>query len=578
MCLASLLSPVAAVTTVCAAENPAVEFEGAPAGLEKTLRLVSRIASTDSTHPTRTALARAAKSDAAALTDALKSAGYYNARAAYRLEAAKDGGERRKVIFDLTPGEKFTVIAYDIVYEDDAFERPTTLTAAGLAADGDAAGAAIRDIQLAFLAHLWESGFPAAEIVERHVAADFDAATARAILTFKSGPKALFGDAVLSGDLRTKPAYLRKLTTWQKGEEFDRSKILTYRDRLAATGLFSSVNVAPGAPQENGEAPVLVTLEERKRRTIGAGLSYSTAQGPGARIFFENRNIFRRGENLRIELRGSELEQAVNFDIARPMPTLPGELFGAFTFRNQTTDAFDARSVGASGGVAKRWLDDRLETRASLAFETSKIKQNGTEERTNFLFLPLSVVWDNEDDALDPRKGVRASWTVTPYTGSDTFVQSQASARARVLFGKDDRFTLAGRVAAGATFAESLSGLPLNRRYFSGGGGSVRGFAFQEAGPLDEDGDPVGGRSLLEGSIEARADVTRALQAAAFIDAGSVSDNALPSFSNDYFVSVGAGVRYKTPIGPIRADVAFPLNPRESDRSWQLLIAIGQPF
>ena len=328
----------------------------------------------------------------------------------------------------------------------------------------------------------------------------------------------------------------------------------------------------------DGAAPIIVSLQERKRRSIGAGVSYSTAEGPGGRIFFENRNLFRSGEKLRIELSAAEIEQAITFNFSKPMPTLPGEAFGNFRFRNETTDAFDARTVELAGGLAKKWFDDRLETRAALGLETSKVRDSFGEERTYFVSAPLSATWNSEDDLLNPTRGALASWVVTPYLGTDSFTQSTISVRSRVLFGADKQFTLAGKTSIGATLGSSLDALPRNKRFYAGGGGSIRGYSFQEAGPLDINGDPIGGRSLFEAAMEARFMLTDNIQFATFVDSGTVTSGAVPNFDDPYFIGAGAGVRYFTPIGPVRADIAIPLERRVSDRGFHIFIAIGQPF
>ena len=134
------------------------------------------------------------------------------------------------------------------------------------------------------------------------------------------------------------------------------------------------------------------------------------------------------------------------------------------------------------------------------------------------------------------------------------------------------------RGALAATFGADLGGLPANKRFYAGGGGSVRGYGFQEAGPLDFENKPIGGLSLIEGAIEARAKISQNIQLAAFADAGSVSSTSLPDFGGAFFVGYGGGVRYFTPIGPIRVDVALPLNQRPTDRAYQIFIALGQPF
>lgn len=563
--------------TAFAADSYEVEIRGADDDLSAKLDIISDLKKGLRAYPTVAALRRAARRDADAFDEALTAAGYYLGTTTVTVERREDGAAPL-VIFTIDPGPQFRVADYEILYRDDGDDRPTTLAEANIKPDGSAAGADIRDVQVKFLNHLWDTGYPGAEIVGRRAIALPDTAEASAVFVFATGPKARFGQITIDGLNKTDEDYIAKLKTWEPGAEYERAKIVTFRDRLGESGLFSSISVAPGTPDENGDAPIIVNLEERKRRTIGAGLSWSTAEGPGGRIFFENRNIFGRGENLRIEMRGSEIEQSIDFTARKPLPILPGFAFANFGFSNETTDAFDARSLRLSGGLAKKWLDDRLETRAGLALETSKVETDDTEERTYFVSAPLSVLWDSENDLLQPTKGFRASLTVTPYTGSDTFTQSELSGRYRLFFGAEDRFTLAARAGLGATFGNDLADLPANKRFFVGGGGSVRGFGFQEAGPLDDENTPIGGRSYAIGATELRGMVNDNIQLVGFVDAGTVMASPLPDFKERFFVGYGAGVRYMTAIGPIRFDAAFPLNGRESDRDFQIYIALGQPF
>lgn len=565
------------LSTARAAEDYGLSYSGAEGNLLDTLKILSTLEKQQRTYPTGAALRRAAERDTRAFADALQAAGYYAGKASFRFTPASET-EPAQINFEIETGPAFTVTEYEILYKDEAPDRPGSFEDAKIETDGSAAGAALRDLQLRFLSHLWESGYPAAEIAARRAIANMDKATASAVFVFRSGPKAQFGEPVVDGAEKTNPKYIRTLKTWKVGDEYERSTMARYRDRLAATSLFSTIDISPGVPDETGVAPIYVNLEERKPRTIGAGVSVSTAEGVGGRLFFENRNLFGQGEALNIELRAANIEQSINFDIRKPLPKLPGQAFGNFEFSNETTDAFDARSVAVRGGLAKQWLNDRLETRGALGFETSNVKADGEEERNYFVSTPLSVVWNSENNLLNPTSGVQARFAVTPYTGTDTFTQTELSARSRITAGENNFFTLAGRAAAGATFGSSLDDLPRNKRFYVGGAGSVRGFGFQEAGPLDAENDPIGGRSYIEAAIEARFKVTDDIQIAAFADAGSVSAQNTPDFDEKFFVGVGGGVRYFTPIGPLRADVAFPLDPRESDRNFQIFIAIGQPF
>lgn len=560
-----------------ASTNYSTSIEGAPSSLEDKLALVSELAKGRRDYPTAAALRRAARRDLEALENAMTAAGYYAAKADFSFEPGEDGNAA-KIIFTITPGEPFVITNYRVIYQDDAEGRPETLAAAKIETKSAADGAALRDHQEAFLAYLWNNGFPSAEIISRRTIADFETHQAEAVFVFTSGPRARFGKPEITGLDKTDPDFLLRMQTWETGEEFERAKMTAYSERIRKTGLFSSVEVRPGRIDDEGEAPIIVQVSERKQRTIGAGVSFSTTEGPGGRIFFEHRNLFRHGENLRAELRGSEVEQSANIAITRPMPRIGGESFAALSFLNETTDAFDARSVEISAGLSKKWLENKLETRGAIALETSNVRTDGMEERTYFVSTPLSVIWNSEDDLLDPRKGFRASWSVTPYAGSDYFTQSEMVARGRVHAGKNDAVTIAARAALSGTFGSTFDDLPVNKRYYAGGGGSVRGYGYQEAGPLDADNDPIGGRSRIEGAIEARVKVIKNLQIAGFVDAGSVSAKSLPDFTDEYFIGYGGGVRYLTPIGPIRADIAFPLDKRESDSGFQLYIALGQPF
>ncbi|MEM9014179.1 MAG: BamA/TamA family outer membrane protein [Pseudomonadota bacterium] len=557
------------------AKNVSVRFEGAPGDLAQTFRKVVRLEDAELNFPTRASIRRTAERDATALENALQSAGYYAGDVQYRLNDA-DNDAAPTVIFEIAPGPKFEITNYEIIYLGEAADQPKTLAAANLKPNRSSSGADLQALQKKFLAFLQDNGFPTARIVSRRVTADFESGEATAIFVFESGPRAFFGEAAFNGLQRVNPRFLTKLATWSRDEPYDQSRLSLFRDRLAATQLFSTIDVNVRDVAENGEADIVADLVERKHRTIGAGLSYSTAEGPGARLYFENRNIFGQGENFRVEIEGSQITQSIDFDISKPMPLFPGALFANFQFSNETTDAFDARTLTLAGGANKRWFGDRLTTQAALALETSKIEDDDGEERTYFASLPLSAIWDSENDLLNPTSGVRAGVSVTPFTGSATFTQAEAFARSRVEVG--ETFLVAARAGVGATLGGAFNDVPINKRFFAGGGGSVRGFGFQLAGPLDGDGDPIGGRSLIEAAVEIRAKVSQNIQLAAFIDTGSVSTDATPDFGGQFFTGVGGGVRYVTPIGPVRIDIAFPLDKRESDRSIQFYIAIGQPF
>lgn len=584
----SLLVSIGAVVLpakAIAAETYEVVYEGAPNGLEEKLQKLTNLSLERRPYPTAAAVRRVGEEDLEIVRKALDAAGYYGAKVAFRIEGENVDATKLRAIFTIDPGEPFRIVEHKIVYEDAGGpERPATFEAADVKVSDRADGATLEQNHQRFVAELWATGYPAARMTARRADARLAEGTADAVYSVESGPRARFAGVLIDGDVNTDRGFLAKLKTWEEGELFDRAKLVDYRDRLAKLGTFSSIEVAPGAVDEAGAAPVKVSLVERERRTVGAGLSYSTSEGPGGRLFLEYRNLFRHAERARAEIEASEVEQSITFDVERPLPGFPGSAFANFAFTNETTDAFKARSLELGAGLAKNWLQERFETRAGLALETSKVEPNLAqtatikEERNYFVSVPLSATWDTEDDPLRLDKGMRVSLYATPYFGSDQFTRLEAAGRSRLNFGDRDRFMLAGRVRVAATAGEALRTLPVNKRVYSGGGSSVRGYDYQAVGPLDANGVPIGGRSAVEAAIEARAIIVKRVQLAAFVDAGAVYSESFPNFTGDYLVGAGIGVRYLSTIGPLRLDVAAPLEKRPTDRNFQIYISLGQPF
>ncbi len=583
--LRTVLAAALLYATSASAADYAVRYEGAPAEVAGKLELLTNLSLARRSYPTLTTLRRAAAADVDIIQRALTAAGYFDASISFRIEPGVSASGIPTVIFGIEPGARFQIARHVIIYDDDgSTERPATFEEAGIDLDARADGATLEKNQQRLLEYLWREGYPGAQNVARRADARLAEQTADAVYTVASGARLRYGGIEVVGAKRTKPTYLERLRTWEDGAYFNRAELVDYREELAATGLFTLIEVDAGTANANGAAPVRISVEERKPRTIGAGVSYSTSEGPGGRLFLEYRNVAGRGERARAEIDATEVRQAITFDINRPLPRFPGATFTNFSFINDTTDAFTARSLEIGAGLSKLWLDDRLETRAGLALETSRIESRLRiapgfgDERTYLVSVPLSATWDTEDDPLSLSSGENVSLFLVPYVGTDQFTRMELVGRSRRQFGNNDRFTLAGRVRVAATAGSGLRALPVNKRVFAGGGSSVRGYDFQSVGPLDPDSVPIGGRSAVEGAVEARAKIFGPLQFAAFVDAGAVYSESFPDFVGDYLVGAGAGARYLSPIGPIRLDVAFPLERRPSDRSFQFYISLGQPF
>jgi len=401
------------------------------------------------------------------------------------------------------------------------------------------------------------------------------------IFTAESGPDVNFGPITFQGQKSVKTDYLKKLIPWQEGECFQRTKLGTLRKKLLSSGLFSEATVETGQLNfETDQVPVIIRLKERAHRTIQAGLSYYTDEGPGASLSWEHRNFFGHAEKLSAELALSALEQRLDTTLSRPFFRRNDQTLSlhASIFR-EDTDAYEEIGLG-TGFAIQRKFTPHLTGRLGSTIEFSDITEdNGTQNTFGLLSGTVSVVFDNRNSTLDPRKGWYARLQTEPFIDvlgeSSPFIKTALDASS--YFAINKRGTIAARTKIGSIAGTGANDIPATERFYAGGGGSVRGFGYQEIGPY-ENNDPVGGRSLIETSLEYRHKFTDKIGAVAFVDAGNVSDNIMPDVT-DFSVGAGLGLRYHTNFGPLRLDIATPLNNDDRlDQNYQIYISIGQAF
>ncbi len=398
----------------------------------------------------------------------------------------------------------------------------------------------------------------------------------------REGKPATFGEITFTGQEDVRESYLKKLLTLKQGDCFRHDQIETMRDSILATGLFSRVEVIlPETGSKGGAIPVTFALKERAQRTIKGGLSYYTDDGAGAIAGWEHRNFLGAGEKVNIDLNLSLLEQSLTAKFNKPFFMRKDQsLILKAGINRKDTDAFEEIAID-TGFQFSRKLNKRLTANLGADYKITKIKENNEETRTFGLLSPnTSFKYDSRDNTLDPQKG----WLLTgsakafidsfgessPFTKSEFGAQTYLKAHNRVI--------LAARTKLGSIAGTQTDDIPATERFFAGGGGSVRGFAHQEIGPKEPDGDPAGGRSLFEGSVETRLKFTDTLGMVAFVDAGHVGDKVFPTFDR-LSVGAGLGARYYTDFGPLRVDVAVPVAGKDdADAAFQVYISIGQAF
>ncbi|MGH6916129.1 MAG: autotransporter assembly complex protein TamA [Geminicoccaceae bacterium] len=534
--------------------------------------------------PSLARLRRRAQDDRPRLLEVLRSEGYYAAQ----VDAALDSTARPiKVTFqiDLGPVYRLGSVSIEVEPPEPGLIVPSP-DDIGLKLGELAAARTILDAERTLLDRVRAQGFILAGLGPRRAVVDHDTDTMDLTLHLQPGPLSRFGPVTIEGVATVEQDFIANRLDWQEGELITPARLSEARDSLRETGLFTSVQIdLADAPDAQGRLPVTLDLIERKHRSIGLGVRYRTDEGPGGNVSWQHRNMFGRGEQVAVELDGSFIGAFLIASFRKPdFGRRNQALLADVRLAYDDTDAFKSRSARSRVGLERR-LAEGMTAALGLSFLAQEVDDKASGEGTEsfgLLSLPARFEWDRSDDLLDPSAGGRLRVENEPFV--DVIGNGLLFNKSRIDYAhylevvEEPQIVLAGRTALGAMVGEPRSAIPANLRFYAGGGGSVRGFGYQLAGALNDNDEPIGGRSLFELSGEVRVRITETIGAVAFVDSGTVYSSPVPDFSETLRIGAGPGLRYFSPIGPLRLDVGFPLNPRNSDDTWQLYISIGQAF
>lgn len=509
------------------------------------------------------------------LTRAMKAKGYYDASVVY------DDNEDKSLTgtYSVQPGSLY--IVSDISVEPELVEKVFDyelmnvgypLKASDVLAAQQQLYESVQKDKCYFSLHVGHS-----------VVLDRDSKTAALQFNVEAGPQAKLGNVNFVGQKSVRDSFLQKMVPWKNGDCFRREKIRTLQNTLLETGLFARVDEKLSEqPNENDVVDVTIDLKERVHRSVKAGLSYYTDEGAGVTLGWEHRNFRGAGEKLETRFKISQINQSFDTGFVKPFFIRKDQTFEMTTgLRRRDTDAFEENALNLGGNISRKFSKRSSGSVGSELTFSEVTDENGTEE-FGLLSFPINVTYDNRDNALDPHKGFYLTGGVEPFYDvlgkSDPFNKLEAGARTYFDLGDTPDLVLALRINAGSIVGGgATSDIPATERFYAGGGGSIRGYGYQNVGP-SVGGDPTGGRSVVTGAAELRAKLTTTLGGVAFVDGGSISDSAVPDLDKLSF-GAGVGVRYYTDFGPLRFDVAVPLNEKKDlDQNYQFYISIGQAF
>lgn len=461
----------------------------------------------------------------------------------------------------------------------------------GLLAGNKASSRTIVEAERAIVEAWQREGHPFAKVSGRQVVADHATQRLDVALRVEPGPAARLGPAEVSGAERISPEFLVRQANVPAGEEYHPKTVERIRKNLTSLDALGSVSVkVRETPDANGLYPVIIEVSERKRRTVGAGAFYSSVEGLALQTFWLHRNLFGEAESIRVDASVGQLFEADELDeydgLFSVLYSVPGFLHPSnrldvkVTALQEDPDPYNRRGVVVSSQITHK-VDDYLSISGGVTYDWARIDDAFGRNSYTLFSLPAILTYDTRSNVLDPTSGVYAQVKAEPlFEVSSTAGFFVADAELRHYLALDDngRYVLAARGLVGTIAGARIADIPAHRRFYAGGGGSVRGYDHLNIGPRVAGFGATGGLSRVEGSFEARIKLTETIGVVPFIDAGLVTARTLFAGNDDFQVGVGLGLRYYTAVGPIRLDVAVPLDPRSSDPDFAIYAGIGQTF
>ncbi len=537
----------------------------------------------------------------------MRSKGYYGSNTIATVSTPASASDAVRVVLKVEPGPLYTFKTVTVQPPASPESGPTSESGIELAEsllDIKPGAPVVAETVTAsgevLAAKLGDAGYPFPQISPPEVVIDHATRTADLTQTVRTGPRGVFGETRIEGEIQGfTPEHMQVMTRFKPGEPYDGKQREDLRQALVRTGLFGAVSVGPvlseaPAPEGSQTIDMVATVEAAPVRTVSGLGGYYTGQGIRLEGSWAHRNLFPPEGALTTSAVAAQREQRVGAQVSfSNWRKRDQSLILLSDLSDEQQFAFKARS--ARVGVA-------LQRESNLIWQKPVTYSVGAEflvtrqldrsaERTAldanatyFIFaLPSTITFDRSNDLLDPTKGFRLTTRVSPeftLRQGQRFNYVKLQLDATLYQPLAERIVVAGRLHVGTIAGANRGRVAPNRRFYAGGGGSVRGFNFQGVGPQDIDGNPTGGNSLTEASIEARFRshlFEDSLGFVGFVDAGQVSPGTLPSFRS-LAVGAGVGVRYYTAFGPVRIDIATPITNRRFSPRVAFYVSIGQAF
>jgi translocation and assembly module TamA len=562
----------------------AVQGQDLPPDLRKALEVA--VGTAKAAPASRLEARRRAEGAVADAVAVLRSEGYYD----YEVTSDVSDGDPGRPFITVTPGKRYTIVNPHIQWVGTP--PPAGAQGGGYSAIQLDTGAPARapDIVGAegrATASIQKLGYADAVTQPREVIVDHATDTVQPEYRIDAGDLVHLDGIDLRTRGRTNPAWVRQLSPWKEGSIYDPEAVAELERRLLDAGVYDSVTVSL-APKDHvndlGNRPVVVSLAEKSGSLLELGASYATTEGAGVDAKLTNFNTLGLADTITTTFNFAQIEKKLGSELALPDWQVANDTLklGSSVYR-EVTDAYDEDGVNLHTDITRRYAKTSFRT-YGLSLDVTRTDQRAPQpEELDLVTLTAlgALTWDHSDDALDPKHGWRFDGRAEPAYAigdiSQPYLRLQAQFSGYLPLTTSASTVIATRFKVGSIVGGSVDSIPAPNRFYSGGGGSVRGYPYQGVGPQLSDGTPIGGVSIFEASFELRQKLTQKWGVVAFLDAGGIGASAAPDFSN-VSAGVGLGVRYNLGFGPIRVDLATPLNRQTNDPALQVYLSIGQSF
>jgi translocation and assembly module TamA len=407
---------------------------------------------------------------------------------------------------------------------------------------------------------------------------------AEIVYVVDKGDAAVFGATTVLGNKDVRSEVILRQVNWREGRCFKASRVTDTQEQLMGTQLFSVVSVTyPATADASGTVPMTIGVTERAPRTLRAGMNFGSDVGFAVTGGWEHRNLMGSGEKFTVSTKLGQEEIGANTSLRLPAFWHEDQdLVLGGSVKNEDSDAYKAMTLEGSARLERK-LARHWKGSLGVGYRLTESEDSLGDNTYGLLSFPGFLEYDDRRDVMDPRRGLYANLSVTPYKetfgdGGD-FVKTQMTVQTYVSAPVALSPTLALKLSGGTIYGAKESSVPSDVRFYAGGGGSVRGYGYQSIGPRGSDNNPIGGSSFVVGSAEVRTRFTNDFGFVTFVDAGNVYDQAVPEDFGEMYVGVGAGLRYYTAIGPIRLDVGVPMNGKDvGAEGYAVYVSIGQSF